>query len=462
MVQDTVTPEDAGIERHAHENIHQLRSSSIWRLLAQYSIPAIIATTTASLYNIIDRIFIGQGVGPMAIAGLALTLPLMNMAAAFGTLVGTGGGVLISIRLGEHKPEEAAKILGNTLFLNLTLGTGYSIVCLALLKPILLFIGASQGTLPYAGQFMRIILIGNVFTHLYFGLNNATRASGYPRRAMANTLLTVAVNCVLAPVFIFVFHWGIRGAAFATVLAQTSGAVFAFPHFLLRKSTVRFQRKYLRPRLKIIRGIVSIGMSNFAMMLCASMTAVLFNVRMYRYGGDYAIGAFGIVNTLAMFFAMVSMGVNQGMQPIAGYNFGARQFHRVKAVFRNAVLGTTCGMTGGLLLAEIFPHAVAAAFTRDAQLIAQTVKGMRLFVLMFPLIGFQMTTSTFFQAIGKARISLLLALSRQVLFLVPALIILSSIWGLTGAWLAGPAADLAAFMTTVTVLKVQFRRSLPT
>ena len=353
----------------------------------------------------------------MAIAGLALTLPLMNMAVAFGALVGVGGGVLISIRLGEHKPEEAADILGNTLFLNLTLGLGYSIVCLALLKPILLIIGASVGTLPYAGQFMRIILVGNVFTHLYFGLNNATRASGYPRRAMANTLMTVAVNCVLALVFIFVFHWGIRGAAFATVLAQASRSMFSRSLIsCIRRVPYAFHRKCLRPKLTIIRGIVSIGMSNFVMMFCASMTAVLFNVRMYRFGGDYAIGAFGIVNTLAMFFGMMSMGVNQGMQPIAGYNFGARQFHRVKAVFRNAIVGTTCGMTGGLLLAEIFPHAVAAAFTRDTQLIAQTVKGMRLFLLMFPLIGFQMTTSMFFQAIGKARISLLLSLSRQVLF----------------------------------------------
>ena len=462
MVQDTMSQENVEIERHTHEHIHRLHNSNIWRLLVQYSVPAIIASTTASLYNIIDRVFIGQGVGPMAIAGLALTLPLMNMAAAFGALVGMGGGVLISIRLGEHKPAEAAEILGNTLFLNLAFGIGYAIVCLALLKPILLITGASPETLPYASQFMQIILLGNVFTHLYFGLNAATQASGYPRRAMANTLLTVAVNCVLAFVFIFIFHWGIRGAASATVLAQTSGAVFAFPHFLHQKSTVRFYHKYLRPKLTIIRGIVSIGMPNFVMMLCASMTAVLFNVRMYRYGGDYAIGAFGIVNTLGMFVAMVSMGVTQGMQPIAGYNFGARQFHRVKAVFRTAILGSTCGMTGGLLLAEILPHAVATAFTRDPQLIAQTVKGMRLFALMFPLNGLQMTTATFFQAIGKARIALLLALSRQVLFLVPALIILPLAWGLTGAWLAGPAADFAAFVTTMIVLKVQYRRSFAT
>jgi putative MATE family efflux protein len=441
--------------------MHQLHSGNIRLLLAQYSIPAVIASTTASLYNIIDRVFIGHGVGSMAIAGLALTLPMMNMAAAFGSLVGVGGAALVSIRLGEHKPNEAARILGNTLFLDLVLGVSYSIVCAILLDPILRFIGASPQTLPYARQFMQIILVGNVFTHLYLGLNSVTRASGYPRGAMTNTLETVAVNLLFAPLFIFVFHWGIRGAALATVLAQISGVVFAFPHFLRKDSTVRFYRANLRPRLEIIRGIFSIGMSNFTMMLCASMTAVLFNVRMSRYGGDYAVGAFGIVNTLSMFFIMVSAGVNQGMQPIAGYNFGARQMPRVKAVFRDAVIGTTCAMIGGFLLAELVPHLVAAAFTRDERLVAQTVIGMRLFVLVFPLDGFQMTTSTFFQSIGKAKISLLLALSRQVLFLVPFLIVLPWIWGLTGAWLAGPAADLAAFVTTLIVLKVQFRRSLP-
>jgi putative MATE family efflux protein len=442
------------------ENIRLLHSSSIRRLLAQYSIPAMIAMTTASLYNIIDRIFIGHGVGSMAIAGLALTLPLMNMAAAFGSLVGIGGAALVSIRLGERNHREAAEILGNTLFLNIVLGIGYTILCAPLLDPILLSIGASRETLPYARQFMQIILLGNVITQLYYGLNSVMRSSGYPRGAMVNAIETVAVNCLLAPLFIFVFHWGIRGAALATVLAQISGVILALPHFLRKSSTVRFHQAYLRPKLSIIRGIFSIGMSNFAMMLCASMTAVLFNVRMSRYGGDYAVGAFGIVNTLAMFFVMVSVGVNQGMQPIVGYNFGARQFDRVKAAFRDTVIGTTGAMTCGFLLAEIFPFVISAAFTRDAQLVAQTARGMRLFALTFPIVGFQMTTSSFFQSIGKAKISLLLALSRQVLFLVPFLVILPLLWGLTGAWLAGPIADLAASLTTLIVLKMQFRRSL--
>jgi putative MATE family efflux protein len=394
----------------------------------------------------------------MAIAGLALTLPMMNMAAAFGSLVGVGGGALISIRLGERKRGEASRILGNTLFLNIALGLAYSIVCTILLNPILRLIGASAETLPYARQFMQIILAGNVFTHLFLGLNNATQSSGYPRKSMMNMLLTVAINCLLAPLFIFVFHWGIRGAALATVLAQTTGMLIAFPHFLRRNSTVRFHAKNMRLRLEIVRGIFSIGMSNFAMLLCASMTAVLFNVRMVRYGGDYAVGAFGIANTLVMFFVMVCAGVNFGMQPIAGYNFGARQFDRVKAVFRSVVVCTTCVMVLGFLLAEIFPHAVASAFTRDAELIGQTVKGLRLIVLMFPLVGFQITTAMFFQAIGKAKFSLLLSLCRQLLYLVPSLIVLPWILGLDGVWLGEPTADLAAFLTALYVFKRQFPR----
>ena len=461
LLEERISVEDPGLESLQQENIRQLHSGPILRLLTQYSIPAMIASTAVSLYNIIDRIFIGHGVGAMAIAGLALTLPLMNMAVAFGVLVGMGGAALISIRMGQRKPHEAEQILGNTVLLNLALGLAYSVVCSILLDPILRLTGASPETLPYARQFMQIILIGNVITHLYFGLNSAMRSSGYPRGAMINILATVAINCLLAPLFIFVFHWGIRGAALATVLAQTAGALFFFSHFLRRDSTVRLYARNLRPKRRIIVGIFSIGMSSFAMMLCASMTAVLFNVRIVRYGGDYAVGAFGIANALVMVFVMVSIGMTQGMQPIAGYNYGARQFERVKAVFRSTIVGTTAVMVAGFLLAELFPRAVASAFTGDAELIKQTVRGLRLIVLMFLLDGFQMTTSIFFQAIGKAKFSLLLTLSRQLIFLVPFLIVLPWLLGLNGVWLGEPAADLTAFLATLFVLKRQFRRILP-
>jgi putative MATE family efflux protein len=437
-----------------------LATGRIGSLLMQYSIPAIIATTAASLYNIIDRVFIGHGVGPMAISGLALTFPLMNLAASLGALVGAGGASLVSIRLGERNRPEANAILGNTIFLNSILGVGFSIVFLAFLDTLLRVMGGSPETLPYAKSFMQVILCGNVFTHLYLGLTHLMRASGHPRKAMVITLLTVAINLALAPLFIFVLHWGIRGAALATVCAQMVGSLVAFLHFTQTTRVVHLKSRYLRPRLKIIGGIFSIGMSNFTTLFCASMVAVIVNLRLARYGGDYAIGAFGIINTLATFFVMIAVGVNLGMQPIAGFNFGARQFDRVVRVYRYAVVAASGVTLIGFLLAELFPRAVARAFTGDAVLIEQSVTGMRLLFLCFPMVGFQITTSSLFQSIGKAKISVLLSLSRQVIFLIPFLLLLPLGWGLKGVWCAEPAADLSASIVAFFVLKARLRKDL--
>ncbi|MCE5311334.1 MAG: MATE family efflux transporter [Acidobacteriales bacterium] len=437
-----------------------LGEESVGKLLVQYSLPAVISTSVASLYNIVDRVFIGQGVGPMAISGLALTFPMMNLAAAFGALVGAGAAALVSIRLGQGRRQEAHAILGNTVFLNFVLSSAYALVCFLLLDKILYAMGASPQTLPYARQFMQIILLGNVFTHVYLGLNNVMRASGYPRKAMAMTLLTVGINVILAPLFIFVFHWGIRGAATATVLAQAIGALCEFPHFLRPDSSVRFHLSCLRPNTRIIRDIFAIGMSNFVILFCASFVSVTYNLRLAHYGGDYAIGAFGIVNSLANLAVMVTIGVNMGMQPIAGYNFGARRFSRVRKVFRLAVLAASSVTTCGFLLGELFPRMVARAFTVDGELIAQAVLGLRLTFAVYPINGFQIATSGFFQAIGRARISMLLSLSRQVLLLIPALVILPGFFGLSGVWLAGPVSDLAAALVALMLLRTQFHKSL--
>ncbi|HNY42880.1 MAG TPA: MATE family efflux transporter, partial [Bryobacteraceae bacterium] len=334
-----------------------LGTGKVGRLLLEYSFPAIIGNSAASLYNVIDRIFIGHGVGPMAISGLALTFPMMNLAAAFGALVGAGAAALVSIRLGQRNRQEANVILGNTVFLNLVLSTAFSVVCLVFLDNALFAMGASSQTLPYARQFMQIILAGNVFTHLYLGLNNVMRASGYPRKAMFTTLLTVGVNVVLAPLFIFVFGWGIRGAAFATVCAQVVGTVRSVLHFAQKDSIVHFYPGCLKPNLRIIKDIFSIGMSNFVMLSCASFVSVAYNLRLARFGGDYAIGAFGIVNSIASLVIMIAAGLNLGMQPIAGYNFGARKFDRVERVFRLAVICSTLVTTLGFILAEVFPSA---------------------------------------------------------------------------------------------------------
>jgi putative MATE family efflux protein len=437
---------------------HELGTEKIGKLLFQYSLPAIIAMTASSLYNIIDRILIGQGVGALAISGLALTLPLMNLAIAFGALVGAGAATLVSIRLGEQRNEEAARILGTTVLLNLILSTGYAGIMFVLLEEILRWFGASSATLPYAKEFMQIVLVGNVFLHSYMGLNNILRASGYPRKAMLITLSTVGVNLVLATPFILVFHWGIRGAAWATVIAQVVGLVVTVLHFSSSRSGVRFLRGNFTLDPRIIRDIFSIGMSPFILHTGACLFTIVMNRQLVTYGGDYAVGAFGIINSLLICVVMIVIGLTQGMQPIAGYNYGARQFGRMISVFQRTIIVATCITTFGFLLAEVFPRQIALAFTTESELVGLSTTGMRWVLCMFPIVGFQMVTSNFFQSIGRARISVCLSLSRQLFFLIPALLILPRLFGLVGVWAAIPAADLSASIVTFLVLRREASR----
>lgn len=430
----------------------------VLRLLIRYSVPAITATAAASLYNIIDRVFIGHGVGPMAISGLALTFPFMNLAAACGALVGVGAAALVSIRLGERDQAAANHILGNAIFLNLLIGTCFSGFGLLFLDRILAGMGASRATLPFARSFMQVILLGNVFQHMYLGLNSIMRASGRPHRAMGTTLLTVGVNLVLAPLFIFGFGWGIRGAALATVTAQIVGTLVAFLSFTRGHSQVAFIPTCLRPQARVIRDIFAIGMSSFVMLFCSSIVITLFNLRLERYGGDYAIGAFGIINAMTNLFVMIIIGVNMGMQPIAGFNFGARQYARVAEVFGWAVAIASGVATLGFLLGEVCPLAVARLFTHDPRLLVQAVRGMRLAFATFPVIGFQMVTSSYFQSMGRAKVSIFMALSRQVLFLIPFLLLLPPWLGLDGVWAAEPVADLVSFLVAFQFFRTQGRR----
>lgn len=439
-------------------NANKLGTDKIGKLLWRYSVPAITATAAASIYNIIDRIFIGQGVGPLAISGLALTFPLMNITAAFGSLVGVGAASMISIRLGQHDRSGATKILGNAVMLNIILGFAVAAITLIFVEPILYALGASKDTLPFAKDFMQILLLGNIVTHLYYGLNNVMRASGYPTKAMFNTLLTVAVNLVLAPVFIFVFNWGIRGAALATVCAQIAGTITTARHFFKSSSFIHFLPGYMKLKKKIIQDIFSIGMSNFLMLICASVVVSIFNLSLKKYGGDYAVGAYGIVGAIGNLAAMIVFGLCQGMQPIAGYNHGAGQKQRVVRVFKLSVLAGTYVTCAGFILAELLPHQIASAFTNNQELVNLAAHGLRLNLMMFPIVGFQIVTSTFFQSIGKAKISIFLSLSRQVLFLIPALLILPHFLGLDGVWLGSPVADLTSSLVTLLVLQFQIKK----
>lgn len=445
---------------NAKNSPHTLGHENIAKLLLEYSIPAIVAMTAMSVYNVIDRIFIGHGVGALAISGLALTMPIMNLGVALGALVGAGAATLVSIRLGEKRDEDASLILGNTVVLNLIISTAYSIVMLLFLDEILRLFGASDATLPFAREFMQIILAGNVLMHSYMGLNNIMRSSGYPRRAMYVTLATVAVNLVLAPLFIFVFNWGIRGAAFATVIAQFSGLAVTVIHFLSRKSFLHFTKGHFTLRKDILLGIFSIGISPFSINLFACLIVIIINLQLVKYGGDYAIGAYGIINAVLMCVIMIILGLTQGMQPIAGYNFGALKFDRVKRVFRYTIVAATCISTAGFLIGEIIPRQIAFAFTDSIELVSLSVPAMRIVVAMYPFIGFMVVTANLFQSIGRARVSIFLTLSRQVLFLIPALLILPAMFGLHGVWASIPAADLLAIILTFFVLKSQGKKIL--
>jgi len=440
------------------QNTGELSSKDVKKLLWQYSIPAIVGATATSFYNIIDRIFIGNGVGDLALSGLAITFPVMNLLIAFGALVGSGAAAMVSIRLGERNRERAIATLCNALLLNITISIVLLITVLIFIDPILFAFGASEDTLPYSKDFITVILCGISFAHVYFGLNNIMRASGYPTKAMLTTLGTVGVNLVLAPVYIFVFGWGIKGAAFATVCAQAVGAAQVLWHFSQEKHSVHFCRKYFRFDFSIVKEIFSIGMSPFFMNVFASATALLINLSLKQHGGDLAIGAFGVIGAVIGLFAMMLFGLNQGMQPIAGYNYGAKQFDRVREVFKSTVIVATCICGVGFAIGQIFPHLIARSFAQNPIMIEHITSGMRLCMIMFPVVGFQVVTSGFFQAIGKAKISVFMTLSRQLFFLIPMLLIFPHFIGLNGVWLSMPAADFLAAMVTALVLFTQLKK----
>lgn len=434
-----------------------LGTDPIGRLLTQYAIPAIIAMTASSLYNMADSIFIGQGVGAMAISGLALTFPMMNLAAAFGSLVGVGASTLVAMKLGQKDYAGANQVLGNVLALNVILGFLFMVVFLAFLDPVLVFFGGSEQTIPYAKDYMRIILYGNIITHMYLGLNAVLRSSGFPRMAMYTTLLSVVVNCVLNPIFIFSWGWGIKGAAWATVISQTISLLFQLVHFAKPQSLLHFQRGIYRLRGEIVRGILSIGLSPFLMNLCSCLIVILINRGLKEHGGDMAIGAYGIVNRVAFLFVMIIMGFNQGMQPIAGYNYGARLYPRVLQVTRLTML---CGVgvaTLGFLLCEFMPEWIVRMFTTDADLIAKSVYGLRIVFAAFPLVGFQMVSTNFFLSIGMSKKAIFLSLTRQMLFLLPGLLILPPLLGTLGVWISMPISDTVAFLATAVLLQRQFK-----
>lgn len=441
----------------------ELGTEKIGKLLKQYAIPAIIAMTASSLYNMVDSIFIGHGVGAYAIAGLAITFPLMNLGAAFGSLVGVGASSLISMLLGEKNYGMAQKVFGNVITLNLIIGLLYTVAVLLFLDPILIFFGGSEQTLPYAREYMVIILWGNMITHMYFGLNAVLRAAGFPKRAMYATIFTVVLNTVLDPVFIYIFDMGISGAAIATVLSQFIALCMQLKWFSNKNEVLHFKRGIYNLVPRISKDILAIGASPFLMNVAACFIVILINSGLKKYSGDLAIGAYGIINRVAFIFVMIVMGLNQGMQPIVGYNYGAKKFDRVHKTLVTTIAFATGVTTFGFLIAELFPKLFIVMFTTEGELIDIAEKGMRIIFMFFPIVGFQMVTTNFFQSVGMAGKSIFLSLSRQLIFLAPCLVILPLFFGVTGIWTSMAVSDalasiVAAFMLTNQIKK--FKRAI--
>lgn len=436
----------------------ELGTKPVSSLLVQYALPAIVAMVASSLYNMVDSIFIGQGVGALAISGLAISFPFMNLSAAFGAAIGVGASAFLSVKLGQRDYDIANKILGNNVMLNIIVGIIFGGLGLLFLDPILRFFGASDATLPYAHDYMVIILLGNAITHLTLGLNAVLRSAAKPRLAMYITIFTVVINAILDPIFIYTLGLGIRGAAYATILSQLLALIWQWVLFSNKKEMLHFEYSKFHLDRRIISNILSIGISPFAMNACACLVVIFINNSLQQYGGDMAVGAFGISNRIAFIFVMVTIGVCQGMQPIAGYNYGAQNFNRMLEVLKLAAIAGTAVCAVGFLIAMVFPRACARMFTTDEVLIAHSVVAMRYIMAVFIIIGAQMVITNFFQSIGKAKISIFLSLSRQLIFLVPLLAILPKHMGLNGVWLAMPLSDAIAAIMAYAMLWFYIKR----
>ena len=436
----------------------ELGTEKTGKLLKQYALPAIIAQTASSLYNMVDSIFIGQGVGPLAISGLAVTFPLMNLSVAFGTLVGAGAATMLSVLLGQKNYKAANKVLGNVVTLNIIIGLIFMGVTLMFIDPILYFFGASENTLPYAKEYITIILIGNVITHLYFGLNAAMRSSGNPKKAMALTIFTVVFNTILDPIFIFVFDLGIAGAAWATVIAQVVATIVVLRHFSDRSRAFHFEKGLFKLDIRVAKDSLAIGLGPFLMNAAACLVTLFINQQMRDYSGDLGIGAYGICNRLIFMFIMICMGLNQGMQPIAGYNYGAKQYSRVKEVFWMTAKYGTIVTTICFAVGMFAPRIAAGIFTHDEALLDMSAEGLRLLTIGFPIVGFQMIGTNFFQSLGLVKKSIILSLSRQLLMLLPLLYTLPQWLGTDGVWLSFPISDLLSTILTVFLLRRLFRK----
>jgi putative efflux protein, MATE family len=440
------------------DDTRRLGEAKLSKLLMEFSVPAIVGMLVNALYNVIDRIFIGNSAGSLGIAGITVGFPLMLIQMAFGMLIGLGATALVSIRLGQRKKDDAERYMGNAVTL-LAIGTAVIITAgLSFLNPILKAFGASQEVLPYAKAYMSIILYGSIFQTFSFGMNNFIRAEGKPLIAMATMLIGAFLNAALAPLFIFVFHWGIRGAALATVTAQAISSLWIASHFILGKSILKIRTVNLKLKWEIVKGIISIGIAPCVMQLAQSLLFAIMNNSLLKYGGDVAISGMGIVNSLNTLIFLPIVGFQEGSQPIIGYNYGAQKYDRVRKVLKYAILAATTIATVGYIITRLFPEQLISLFnSNDKALMAFGSHALTVYLFFLPVIGFQIIGAGYFQAVGKPFISMILNFSRQLLILVPALLIMPHFFKLQGVLMAGPLSDMLSSILTATCLFLEMR-----
>jgi putative MATE family efflux protein len=431
------------------EHNRELGTSSIPALILKFSLPSVFGMLVSALYNVVDRIFIGQGVGPLGLAGATIAFPLMMVQIAFATLVGMGATTLISINLGRQDRETAEKVLGSGFVLIIAVALSISALGLVFLDPLLRLFGASEAVLPYARDYTGIILMGTIFQVIALGVNNFIRGEGNPKTAMVSMLIGAVLNALFCPLFLFGLHMGMKGAALATILAQAVSAAWVLAYYISGRSALKLKLSAMRPRKAIVLPILAIGSAPFAVNLANSLMNGIMNNQLQRFGGDLAVSSMGVVYALVSLFVMIAFGINGGVQPIVGFNYGAGERGRVRQAALLAIGGATAVFTLGFAIVELFPRPLVLLFAgTSAELADMSSFALRRVLLCMPLIGFQIVSSGYFQAVGKPRQSMLLSLSRQVLFLIPLLFLMPALAGLTGLWLAPPAADLLAAVVT--------------
>ena len=448
--------------RYSEEQSQSLGTKPVGRLLWEFAAPSIVAMSASSIYNICDSILIGQHSGPLAIAGMAITFPVMNVLTAFCIMASVGGSALTSIQMGKKDQTEAQHIFGNVLFLNFLFSALLSFFGILFIDEILTAFGASEATLPYARQYISIILMGVVITHVFQSLLGQLRSTGFPRSAMRAQLVAVFLNIVLDVLFIFGLNMGIRGAAIATVTAQLGALLSIAPQFFDSSRFVHISRQSLCIRFRYIREILSIGIAPFLSNVSGFVIVMIVNLTLVRYGGDLYVGAFGITNRITQLLIMMVAGFSQGLQPIVGYNLGAQQFDRVKSALKHALFIATTIMTTGYIIIAIFPDVFARLFTTDAEMISACVPALRISLITFPIVGSQLIAVAFFQSVKKAKYSILITLSRQLLCLLPLLLWLPSVIGVTGVWWSMSLADCFSVLLSWFLLWQVTRKSLVT